>query len=80
MLPDSGGICIGVDLRNHRFAPGLPPGWFEIWSVAGGKREDQQVEGERHAEERGTLNPKPWTLNTQHYTQNSKQSTLNTQQ
>ena len=26
--PDSGGICMGVDSRNHRFAPGLPPGWW----------------------------------------------------
>ena len=26
MPPDSGGICIGVDKINHRFAPGLPPG------------------------------------------------------
>ena len=28
MPPDSGGICMGVDLRSHPFAPGLPPGWF----------------------------------------------------
>ena len=27
MPPDSGGIFIGADLRNHQFAPGLPPGW-----------------------------------------------------
>ena len=35
MPPDYGGICMGVDLRNHRlpweidlrFSPGLPPGW-----------------------------------------------------
>jgi hypothetical protein len=27
MQPDSGGICMGVDSRNYRFAPGLPPGW-----------------------------------------------------
>jgi len=27
MPPDSGGICIGVDWRNLRFSPGLPPGW-----------------------------------------------------
>ena len=29
MLPDYGGICMGVDSRNHQFAPGLPPGWVE---------------------------------------------------
>ena len=28
MPPDFGGVCMGVDLRNHRFAPGLPPGWL----------------------------------------------------
>ena len=27
MPPDSGGVCMGVDLRNHRFTHGLPPGW-----------------------------------------------------
>ena len=27
MQPGSGGICMGVDCINHRFAPGLPPGW-----------------------------------------------------
>jgi len=25
--PLRGTICMGVDSRNHRFAPGLPPGW-----------------------------------------------------
>jgi hypothetical protein len=25
-VPPSGGMCMGVDSRNHRFAPGLPPG------------------------------------------------------
>ena len=28
MPPDPGGICMGVDSRNHRFAPGLPPVWI----------------------------------------------------
>ena len=28
MPPESGGVCMGVDLRNHRFALGLPPGWL----------------------------------------------------
>ena len=27
MPPDSGGICMEVDERNHQIAPGLPPGW-----------------------------------------------------
>jgi len=27
MPPNYGGICIRADLGNHRFAPGLPPGW-----------------------------------------------------
>jgi len=27
MPPDSGGVCMGVDSRNHQFAHGLPPGW-----------------------------------------------------
>ena len=27
MLPDSGGICMGGDQRNHQLAPGLPAGW-----------------------------------------------------
>jgi len=31
MPPDSGGVCMGVDLRNHRFALGLPPGWKETF-------------------------------------------------
>jgi len=26
MLPLQGSICMGVDQRNHRFAPELPPG------------------------------------------------------
>jgi len=26
MPPDSGGICMGFDQKNYRFAPGLPPG------------------------------------------------------
>ena len=26
MLPDPGSICMGVDSRNHSFAPVLPPG------------------------------------------------------
>ena len=29
MPPNSGGIRMGVDSINHRFAPGLPPGWTE---------------------------------------------------
>ena len=28
MPPDSGGIGVGVDSRDHQFAPGLPPGWL----------------------------------------------------
>ena len=28
MLPLRGSICMGVDSRNHPFAPGLPPGRF----------------------------------------------------
>ena len=28
MPPDSGGICMIIDLRHHPFAPGLPPGWL----------------------------------------------------
>jgi hypothetical protein len=28
MPPLRGGICMGVDYRNHPFAPGLPPGRF----------------------------------------------------
>ena len=28
MPPDSGGIWVGVDQRNHPFAPDLPPGWL----------------------------------------------------
>ena len=34
MLPDSGGICMGVDKKTHRFAPGLPPGWRGAPEVA----------------------------------------------
>jgi len=34
MPPDYGGICMGVDQRNHRFAPGLTPGWCGV----GGRR------------------------------------------
>ena len=33
MPPDSGGICIEVGFRHHRFAPGLPPGWRFAFSV-----------------------------------------------
>jgi len=29
MKPDSGGVCMGVDLINYRIAPGLPPGWLD---------------------------------------------------
>ena len=29
MLPDSGSIFMGVDYRNHQFAPELSPGWAE---------------------------------------------------
>ena len=32
MPPDSAGICMGVDSRNHGFAPGLPPGWSSTTS------------------------------------------------
>ena len=38
MPPDSGGICLGVDSRNHLFAPGLPPGW----EVMRGRGEDRR--------------------------------------
>ena len=34
MLPDSGGICTGVDVRNHRFAPGLPLGWIHLQAAS----------------------------------------------
>jgi hypothetical protein len=27
MPPDSGGVCVGVDLKKHRFSPGVSPGW-----------------------------------------------------
>ena len=27
MPPDSGGICVDVDCRNHQYVPGSPPGW-----------------------------------------------------
>ena len=35
MLPPKGSIGMGVDYRNHRFAPGLFPGWLGA-RVAGG--------------------------------------------
>ena len=44
MPPDSGGICMAVDERNHQFAPGLPLGWGYPARSGGGKadRESQK--------------------------------------
>ena len=38
MPPDSGGICMGVDLGNHRFAPELLLGWVDDGHVDAGGR------------------------------------------
>jgi len=39
MLPPEGSISMGVDQRNHVFAPGLSPGWIttpsDVWEGLG---------------------------------------------
>ena len=63
--PDSGGICMGVDYRNHLFAPGLPPGRFPALEAM----------GSCWAAER-TRNPNPETLIMERVEQVSSSSLL----
>ena len=41
MPPDSGCLCVGVNSRNHQFAPGLTPGWPDHARVLEGVAESQ---------------------------------------
>ena len=40
MSTDSDGICMGVDQRNHQFAPGLPLGWIAMYLISLDVRDD----------------------------------------
>ena len=56
MTLDSGDVCMGSDLRNHRFVPGLPPGWFR-------RRRSRIPLGPRVGSVPETRHPNPTTLN-----------------
>jgi len=47
MLPLRGSICMGVDSRNHRFAPGLPPGRM-VALREDGRNAENVGDGARH--------------------------------
>ena len=48
MPPDSSGICMGVDQRNHQIAPGLSPGWFRVFTLL---RKEGLLQGKVASEE-----------------------------
>ena len=44
--PDSGGICTGVDKRDHQYSPGLPPEWGPGGLNARVSADDEATPGE----------------------------------